>query len=85
MLSGVFQEIPLYIITFVVAQHLPYQMEMVGHDHEPINNNALVFDQKTQAVGDDFFEPVFFEQSLPLQAGHGKKLRVLFGINHWER
>lgn len=77
LLARVLQKIPLHIIPFVVGKHLPYQMEMVGHDNKTIYCNALVFDKETQIVGDVVFELVFFKQRLPLQAVYGEEVCCL--------
>jgi hypothetical protein len=53
--------------------HFPEQVDVVGHNDEPVYFHPFVLHQKPQAVQDDVFILVRPEQVLPLQNGGGEK------------
>ena len=75
-----FQKISLYIFTHMIAQHLPYQMEMVAHNDKPIDQYSFLGGQKIKAIGNNVFVSILFQQWLPLKACYGYELWVLLRI-----
>jgi hypothetical protein len=61
--------------------YLPDQMDVIGHDYKSIHFYTSFFLQKQQAINDNLFEEVIFQQKLPVKYGSRKKLRMMIKID----
>jgi hypothetical protein len=73
-------KIPLNGITGVIALYLPYQMQVIDHDHEAVDYISFFICHESKTVHYDVLESVILEDGLPFQTGDRYKLRMLFCI-----
>jgi hypothetical protein len=65
----------VFVQPFILAT--PHQVDMVGHDHKSIQPNSIVINHETQAVHDNPFAFISFQERLPIQAGSSEKFNAI--------
>ena len=64
---------------FYVPVELPYQVNVIWHNDKAVHLYPVLLHKKAQAVNDNIFVLVLFQQGLPFKYGGSKKLGVILG------
>jgi len=59
--------------------NLPYQVNVIWHNDKAVHDYSVLLHKKPQAVIDNIFVLVLFQQGLPFKYGGSKELWVILG------